>query len=298
MLSRKITGVIAGVLTGLMAAVSVMPFMSGKVLADGNIHPYNRSEVSASCLMTVIEGSSEENKIKYDELIGSVRGKYIYEKSEFNFSKMCNTGARAASGQYLLFLNDDIEIRDGLWLQRMVGHAELPYIGAVGAKLMYPDDDLIQHCGVINLRKAGPAHAFIRMNDNSIPYFWRTEIEYNWLAVTAACLLVDKEKFNQVGGFNEDFAVAYNDVDLCFKLYEAGYYNVVRADAVLIHYESVSRGYDNYDGAKMERLINEREKLYSMHPDLRGRDPFFNPNLTGRLAAFVCDNILTEPEDD
>ena len=249
-------------------------------------------------IIVVDNGSSEENKIKYSELVASAGGKYIYEPMQFNFSRMCNKGAEAAEGQYLLFLNDDIEIRDGIWLQRMVGHAELPYIGAVGAKLMYPENGLIQHCGVTNLREAGPVHSFIGKSDAELMYFLRNKIEYDWIAVTAACLLVNKEKFDGVGGFNEEFAVAFNDVDLCFKLYEAGYYNVVREDAVLVHYESVSRGYDNHDDAKMERLIREREKLYSMHPDLRGRDPFYNPNLTGRLADYTCDNLLTEPEDE
>ncbi len=249
-------------------------------------------------IIVVDNGSSEENKIKYSELVASAGGKYIYEPMQFNFSRMCNKGAEAAEGQYLLFLNDDIEIRDGIWLQRMVGHAELPYIGAVGAKLMYPENGLIQHCGVTNLREAGPVHSFIGKSDAELMYFLRNKIEYDWIAVTAACLLVNKEKFDGVGGFNEEFAVAFNDVDLCFKLYEAGYYNVVREDAVLVHYESVSRGYDNHDDAKMERLISERDRLYSMHPDLRGRDPFYNPNLTGRLADYTCDNLLTEPEDE
>ena len=249
-------------------------------------------------IIVVDNGSSEENKAKCSALLERVGGKYIYEPMQFNFSSMCNKGAAAASGEYLLFLNDDIEIIDGIWLQRMVGHAELPYIGAVGAKLMYPGNGLIQHCGVTNLRDAGPVHSFIGKSDAELMYFIRNKIEYDWLAVTAACLLVSRAKFDQVGGFNEDLAVAFNDVDFCFKLYEAGYYNVVREDAVLIHYESVSRGHDGLDEQKLKRLNAEKETLYSMHPDLRGRDPFYNPNLTPRLADFTCDNMLLEPEDD
>ena len=249
-------------------------------------------------IIVVDNGSSDENKNKYGELIESVGGKYIYEPSEFNFSKMCNRGVAEASGEFLLFLNDDIEVIDPIWLQRMVGHAELPYIGAVGAKLMYPENGLIQHCGVTNLSEAGPVHSFIGKTDAELWYFIRNRIEYDWLAVTAACLLVDRKKFDEVGGFNEDLAVAFNDVDFCFKLHEAGYYNVVRADAVLTHFESVSRGHDGLDEKKLQRLNSEKENLYSMHPDLRGKDPFYNPNLTGVLADFTCDNMLIEPEEN
>ena len=249
-------------------------------------------------IIVVDNGSLDENKNKYGELIESVGGKYIYEPSGFNFSKMCNRGAKEAQGEYLLFLNDDTEVKNPIWLQRMVGHAELPYIGAVGAKLMYPENNLIQHCGVTNLSKAGPVHSFIGKTDGELWYFIRNRIEYDWLAVTAACLLVNRGKFDQVGGFNEELAVAFNDVDFCFKLYEAGYYNVVRTDADLIHYESVSRGHDGLDEKKLQRLNKEKEKLYSMHPDLRGKDPFYNPNLTGVLADFTCDNMLIEPEEN
>ena len=249
-------------------------------------------------IIVVDNGSSDENKLKYAELVSSVKGKYIYEPSEFNFSKMCNRGVAEASGEFLLFLNDDIEVIDPIWLQRMVGHAELPYVGAVGAKLMYPENGLIQHCGVTNLSEAGPVHSFIGRTDSEIWYFFRNRVEYDWLAVTAACLLVDRKKFDEVGGFNEDLAVAFNDVDFCFKLHEAGYYNVVRADAVLTHFESVSRGHDGLDEKKLQRLNSEKERLYSLHPDLRGKDPYYNPNLTGILADFTCDNMLIEPEED
>ena len=105
----------------------------------------------------------------------------------------------------------------------MVGHAELEHVGAVGAKLLYPNSKKIQHIGVINIAN-GPVHAFIGYNDDNIYYFGRNKIDYNWLVVTAACMLVNAAKFNKVNGFNEDMPVAYNDVELCFRLVEAGYY--------------------------------------------------------------------------
>lgn len=230
-------------------------------------------------VIVVDNGSSDENRSKYEQLIDSVGGKYIYEKEDFNFSYMCNLGASKATGGYYLFLNDDIEIIDGEWLGRMLGQAELPHAGAVGAKLLYPGGDLIQHCGVFCIG-VGPVHAFGGMTDSIDYYFGRNKAGYNWSAVTAACLLVSAEKFNAVNGFDETFKVTYNDVELCFRLYEAGYYNVVRNDVVLNHHESASRGDDRLDEAKMQRLIREKNRLYDLHPKMKSYDPFYNINLT------------------
>lgn len=236
-------------------------------------------------IVVVDNGSTEENKAKYEELINLVGGIYVYQPEEFNFSHMCNIGAEKATGEYYLFLNDDIEIIDGKWLERMLGQAELPHTGAVGAKLLYPGGDIIQHCGVMSIG-SGPVHAFGGMSDSAGYYFGRNKLDYNWLAVTAACLMVSTGKFEEVKGFNENLRVAYNDVDLCFKLYEAGYYNIVRNDAVLYHHESASRGDDRIDEAKMQRLARERARLYSMHPELDFNDPFYNPNLSYYSNSF------------
>ena len=255
-------------------------------------------------IVVVDNGSSDENKAKYQELIDSVGGIYVYQPQEFNFSHMCNVGAENATGEYLLFLNDDIEIIDGKWLGRMLGQAELPHVGAVGAKLLYPGGDLIQHCGVMSIG-SGPVHAFGGMSDSAGYYFGRNKLDYNWLAVTAACLMVSRAKFNEINGFKEELRVAYNDVDLCFRLYEAGYFNVVRNDAVLYHHESASRGDDRLDEAKMQRLTRERDRLYKLHPELDFNDPFYNPNLSYYSNSFENNyfNIMlsqckvTETED-
>ena len=124
------------------------------------------------------------------------------------------------------------------------------------------------------------------MDDAQSYYFARNRVEYDWLAVTGACLMVDRAKFYEVGGFDEEFPVAYNDIDLCFKLAEAGYYNVCRNDVILYHYESVSRGLDNQDDEKMLRLAMERSKLYKNHPAFEGYDPFYNRNLGGYNISF------------
>lgn len=202
---------------------------------------------------------------------------------------MCNIGAEIAKGEYLLFLNDDIEIIEGNWLGNMLGQACLKHSGAVGAKLLYPDTTLIQHCGVINL-PVGPCHSFSHMDDATVYPFCRNRLEYNYIAVTAACLCVNKDKFNEINGFDEELAVAYNDVDLCFKLYEHGYYNSVRNDAVLYHHESISRGIDTDDPEKYKRLIKERDLLYSKHSNLRNYDPFYNVNLAEDRIDYELDS--------
>lgn len=242
-------------------------------------------------IVLVDNGSAEECRKRYEELADSsgkrMMGDFIYhyEKMEFNFSHMCNLGAGLATGEYLLFLNDDIEIINEDWLTILLGQAQLDHAGAVGAKLYYPDSMKIQHSGVIKIAD-GPAHAFGRMEDDKFYYFGRNRLDFNYLAVTGACLLVAAEKFRQVDGFEEGLPVAYNDVDLCYKLYEAGYYNVVRNDAILYHHESISRGYDWMDPKKKERLDREKEKLYERHPGFADYDPFYNIHLAPHATDF------------
>ncbi|MBO5561061.1 MAG: glycosyltransferase [Firmicutes bacterium] len=239
-------------------------------------------------LVVADNGSKPENRKKYEKLCEDVNAVYHYEKMDFNFSKMCNIGAKISKGSYLLFLNDDIEIINGVWLERMLGQACLKHTGAVGAKLLYPNSTEIQHCGIINLQR-GPCHAFMHMTDSVPLYFSRNKIDYNYIAVTAACLCVSREKFDAVKGFDEELTVGYNDVDLCFKLYENGLYNVVRTDAVLWHHESVSRGLDAEDPEKRKRLAKEFDKLNKKHPNLVGKDPFYNPNLIKDRVDFNID---------
>ncbi len=247
-------------------------------------------------IIVVDNGSNDVCKKEYEDICNKYDCKYHYELLEFNFSKMSNNGAKLAAGEYLLFLNDDTEVINGEWLERMLGQAQLSHTGAVGAKLLYPDTELIQHTGVINIAN-GPSHALCGYSDNDIYYFARNILDFNYLAVTAACLMVSKDKFFETGGFNEELAVAYNDVDFCFKLIESGYYNVVRNDVVLYHYESLSRGYDVEDTAKLKRLENERKKLYKLHKDFiasYGMDPFYNRYLTQVNNDFSYNYMMSE----
>lgn len=210
---------------------------------------------------------------------------YHYEPMDFNFSSMCNLGAERAKGDLLLFLNDDMEILSPDWLTLLAGKALLPYAGAVGAKLLYPDSDIIQHAGITNLR-VGPAHKLQFLSDEEDYYFGRNRGVHNMLAVTGACLMVRARVFHQVGGFSEELAVAFNDVDLCYRIYEEGYYNIQRNDVILYHHESLSRGKDGESEEKQRRLLKEKDILYEMHPNIYGRDPFYHKYLvTDMLVA-------------
>lgn len=237
--------------------------------------------------IVVDNGSSEENRAKIEALRQEYKFTYLYEEMPFNFSKMCNMGAAKAGSDLILFLNDDMEVIEKSWLGRMAGQALQPHTGAVGAKLWYADTIKIQHAGITNM-KIGPSHKLVTFPDDRDYYYGRNRVVYDMIGVTAACLMVSRAKYEEVGGFDETMAVSYNDVDFCFKLAEAGYYNVQRNDAVLYHCESLSRGLDEQDGDKWERLLLEKERLYAKHPQMKGRDPFYNEELIDNASDYGC----------
>jgi len=239
-------------------------------------------------IIVVDNGSNEDNKAKIEQLIDAINNQagektvsYMYRPQPFNFSRMCNQGAAEATGDYILFLNDDVEIREGKWLLKMMRVATRKMSGAVGAKLYYPDSMLIQHAGIVNLR-LGPVHKLQFKDDNPHYYMDLNNGVHNCIAVTGACLLVSRVAFDDVGGFAQELEVAFNDVDLCFRLYEAGYYNSVCNNTHLWHYESMSRGADS-SLDKLKRLESERELLYTRHPNLYAYDPFYSVNLNNDI---------------
>ncbi|MFC0282188.1 glycosyltransferase family 2 protein [Camelimonas abortus] len=230
-------------------------------------------------LVLLDNGSTEPETLAVFERLAARGATVIRHDAPFNYSGLNNIGARRARGELLLFLNDDTEVITPDWLERLAGYAQAPHVGAVGALLLYPGRPAIQHVGVVNTA-LGPLHAFLHGDPGRPVPFLRQTLERNWLAVTGACLMVARDRFAQVGGFNEALPVGYNDIDLCMRLYEAGYFNVSLPAVRLLHHESASRGHDAADAARMARLAGEREKLYTLHPQFRGRDPFLNPNLS------------------
>lgn len=237
--------------------------------------------------IVVDNGSSEENRQTIQAFLESIKGRtrYIYRPMDFNFSAMCNAGVREAEGEYILLLNDDVEIIEENWLRIMLGQALLPGTGAVGAKLWYPEKEKIQHAGVTNMH-IGPSHKLTTFPDDRAYYYGHNTVTYDMIAVTAACLLVKKTIYEEAGGLDEEMAVSYNDVDFCFRLAEAGYRNVLRNDAVLLHHESASRGLDDLSEEKWHRLIQEKTNLYDKHPLFHRYDPYYSEQLTDNAPDY------------
>ncbi|MDR0274715.1 MAG: glycosyltransferase family 2 protein [Burkholderiaceae bacterium] len=235
-------------------------------------------------------GSSETATLAYlKTLAGAPDIKMVRHDAPFNYSELNNLGARASAGEILLFLNDDTEVLTPDWIERMAGYAQLGHVGAVGAKLLYPGGDRIQHAGVLNLAQ-GPNHAFLQHGVDAPGYFLRNLVEYDWAAVTGACLMIERRKFDAADGFDEAFPVAYNDVDLCFRLVEQGLYNVVCQAVRLIHHDSFTRGSDADDEHKFKRLALERAALYAKHPRFLNCDPFYNVNLARSHDDFALES--------
>jgi GT2 family glycosyltransferase len=235
-------------------------------------------------LILVDNQSLEKESLNYIKSLEGCNGiKFLQYNKAFNFSAINNFAVKHASGECVLFLNNDTEIISEEWLSSMVEQVQRDNVGAVGAKLLYPNN-LVQHAGVVmGLGIAG--HAFKYMPSMSDNYFSQLQIIRNYSAVTAACLLTKKSVFEKVGGFNENnLAIAYNDVDLCLKIRDNGYLIVYTPYAELYHHESLSRGSDEdlkfTNPEKYKRVISEREYMENRWWDVIKNDPYYNPNLT------------------
>ena len=196
----------------------------------------------------------------------------------FNYSRINNLATEKASGKYLLFLNNDTEVIEPNWMTTMVSYAQFDRIGCVGAKLYYPDDTT-QHAGVLVGIGGVAGHALNNYDRTHCGYFGRLVIDVNYLAVTAACMMVKTADFKAVNGFDETLEVAFNDVDLCLKIYELGRYNVYAHQVELYHFESKSRGYEDTP-EKQKRFAGEIKKMQDKWPTYIEHDPFYNDNLT------------------
>ncbi|EJG4491797.1 glycosyltransferase family 2 protein [Enterococcus faecalis] len=222
----------------------------------------------------------------YAEFEQQLPGRFFVESIDipFNFSTINNRAAKKAHGEYLLFLNNDTEVITENWLTLMVSFAQQERIGCVGAKLLYPNNT-VQHAGVILGLGGVAGHGHYGYPHGDLGYFGRLAINVNYSAVTAACLLMKKADFDAVGGFEEAFTVAFNDVDLCLKVQALGRDNVWLHEAELYHFESHTRGYDD-KGKKKKRFEQEKVMMEEKWGPLIENDPFYNPNLTRDIPNF------------
>jgi glycosyltransferase involved in cell wall biosynthesis len=231
-------------------------------------------------LVVVDNGSTESDSLIYLDSLVQQGIKVIRDSRPFNFSALNNLAANHAQGEFLCLMNNDIEIVQGDWLQEMISFAALPGVGAVGAKLWYPNEqDGLQHGGVVIGMGGVAGHAHVGLARGQVGYFGRVALHHRLMAVTAACMVIRKSHYLQVGGLDESIAVAFNDVDFCLRLHEAGLACILTPYAEMIHHESASRG-DDLSDAQRERFMAEERFMHERWGDRLHDDPFFSPNLS------------------
>ncbi len=255
----------------------------------------DQKETLQTCVESILEKSTYpnyeivivENNSTTDEIFAyykELQTKYenikvVTYEGGFNYSKINNLGAANASGEYLILLNNDTEVISPDWMERMVGFCQRESTGIVGAKLYYPDDT-VQHSGVVIGLGGFAGHVLMLSSPQDAGYFGRLKAVQDISAVTAACLMIKHSVFEEVGGLDEDFIVALNDVDLCLKVRGKGYLIVLDPGIELYHYESKSRGLEETP-ERHERFKTEIARFRNKWKEvLDAGDPYYNPNLT------------------
>lgn len=242
-------------------------------------------------IIVVDNGSTAPQVLDYLQTMEDTkRIRVLRDARPFNYSALNNAAAREAKGTLLCLMNNDIEVISPDWLEEMASQAIRPEIGMVGCRLWYPDDTL-QHAGVILGMGGVAGHAHHRLTRAEGGYFSRAQLVQNYSAITAACAVVRAEVFWQVEGLNaRDLAVAFNDIDLCLRIRDAGYRNLWTPFAELYHHESASRGHEDTP-QKKARFAAEVGYMLHRYGDALQHDPAYNPN----LALVLKDYTLAHP---
>lgn len=266
--------------------------VKGSPLVSIIIPNKDESETLAQCLesierssyqnyeIIIVENNSEkEETFAYYEKIQSDRVRIVFWPDEFNYSAINNFGASEAKGDYLLLLNNDVQVITEDWLEELLSNCQREDVGIVGAKLFYPDDT-IQHAGIV-IGIGGVAGAvFTGLPGVYSGYLHKASIQQDLSAVTAACMMVKRSVYEELGGLEEKLKVAFNDVDFCLRARDKGYLVVYNPEVKLYHYESKSRGTED-SKEKIRRFQNEIEYMRSHWLKLlKEGDPMYNPNLT------------------
>jgi len=236
-------------------------------------------------IVIIDNGSEDRNTILYLKSLALKNGiRVIRDDSPFNYSRLNNAGVAHSKGELVCLLNNDIEVITPDWLEEMVSFAIKPDVGAVGARLWYPDGTL-QHGGVIVGFGGVAGHYHLRLPRGKNGYFGRAVLQQELSAVTGACLMVRRGVFEEVGGLEEKLQVAFNDVDFCLRLRAAGYRNIWTPFAELTHHESASRGYED-NPEKIKRFNAEMDFMKLRWGKTLEQDPFHSPNLSATAAAY------------
>ncbi|EIP0485833.1 glycosyltransferase family 2 protein [Escherichia coli] len=263
----------------------IIPTRNAKALVKQCIDSiFEKTTYSNFEIILVDNGSDDPSSLDYfAELNERDNIRVVRDDGNFNFSRLNNEAVKVAKGELLCLMNNDIEVISPDWLDEMVSQAVRPEIGAVGAKLLYPNDT-VQHAGVILGLGGIAGHAHLGIHRNDPGYFGRANLVQNFIAVTAACLVIRKEIYENVGGLNEkDFAVAFNDVDFCIRVHQAGYHNLWTPFAEMYHHESATRGSD-LAPEKIERFKQEIKSMELLYGNILFNDPAYNPNLSLDLS--------------
>ena len=236
---------------------------------------YNTNKYTNFEVIVIDNGSTEQSTFDlFEEYKKHKNFRVVRDDSSFNYSRLNNLGVNHANGKYLLFLNNDTEIIQDDTLDWMVGYASQQHVGCVGIKLLYPDK-IVQHAGVVLGFGGVAGHIYVANNYYDNGLFGRLVMPYNYTAVTAAFMMISKDKFNTVNGFDEKLKVALNDVDFNLKELSAGYYNVCLSNVEAIHYESKSRGYEA-TAEKQERFKVEQEYMKNKWGEYLNLDKYFS----------------------
>ena len=254
----------------------------------------DQSELLRQCIYSIYKLSTyhnfeilivENNSTKaetftyYKEIEKKENVSILKWEDDFNYSAINNFAVSKANGDYLIFLNNDVKVISPNWIEEMLGNCQRNEVGIVGARLYFPDDT-IQHAGIIIGIGGIAGHAFLGMNRSRTGYLHKAALQQDLSAVTAACMMMKRSVFDEVGGFEEKLTVAFNDVDLCLRTIEKGYLVVYNPAAEMYHYESISRGAEDSE-EKVRRFQTEIEYMRTRWIDLlKSGDPNYNKNLT------------------
>lgn len=246
----------------------------------------NKSSYKNYEIIVVENNSTEEKTFEYYEKIKrDNKAKVCIWEDEFNYSAINNFGEEISKGEYIVLLNNDIEVISENWIEEMLMFAQRECTGAVGCMLYYPDDT-VQHAGVIVGIGGIAGHAHKHFKRGEKGYCDRMAVVQNMSAVTAACMMTSRKCFEEVGGLDEQLKVAFNDIDYCMKLRKAGYDIIFTPFAEMYHYESISRGYED-TSAKEARFRSEVNYFMDKWGDVvKPGDPYYNPHLTLRYEDF------------
>ena len=271
----------------------IIPNKDHRADLDACIRPMLQKGTYKNLEFIVVENNSAEPETfqYYEEIQKEFSNVHVVRwEREFNYSAINNFGVAFAKGEYILFMNNDIGMIAENFVEEMLGFCQRDDVGIVGARLLY-EDDTIQHAGVV-IGFGG--HTFIGLHKAENSYFHRAMCAQDYSAVTAACMMSKKSVFEAVGGFTEELAVAFNDIDYCMKVREQGKLVVYAPYAVLHHYESKSRGLEDTP-EKVARFNREVAVFARRWPEiLKNGDPYYNPNLTLRKSDFSLRDLKKE----